>query len=244
MFLDGVVAHLTALFVFLGPVTFVRGSEVRGFLGQSVTLPCNYFVRVNGEYEMCWGRGKCPILGCSETLFTTNGKAVTSTTSPKYHLDGKIEEGDVSLTVDNLGEEDSGWYCCRVEIPGLFNDQKKDLNLLVLEGTSTTTVSLSSVSDTTGDGNFFTSNAIEEFLNSTFTTSSDETSTFSQPIDETSTTILAWSGVSLAILIIVAGIAAFILKEKLKKVTKGGSEKMAIGMHIHQAVEENVYNIE
>ncbi|XP_038651376.1 hepatitis A virus cellular receptor 1 homolog isoform X3 [Scyliorhinus canicula] len=200
----------------VSPVTFVRGSEVRGFLGQSVTLPCNYFVRVNGEYEMCWGRGKCPILGCSETLFTTNGKAVTSTTSPKYHLDGKIEEGDVSLTVDNLGEEDSGWYCCRVEIPGLFNDQKKDLNLLVLE----------------------------EFLNSTFTTSSDETSTFSQPIDETSTTILAWSGVSLAILIIVAGIAAFILKEKLKKVTKGGSEKMAIGMHIHQAVEENVYNIE
>ncbi|XP_038651370.1 hepatitis A virus cellular receptor 1 homolog isoform X2 [Scyliorhinus canicula] len=134
MFITGFVAHLTALLILLRPVTFVRGSEVRGFLGQSVTLPCNYFVRVNGEYEMCWGRGKCPTFGCSETLVRTNGKAVTSTTSPKYHLDGKILEGDVSLTVDNLGEEDSGWYCCRVEILGPFNDQKIHFNLLVLEG--------------------------------------------------------------------------------------------------------------
>ncbi|GCB71453.1 hypothetical protein scyTo_0005944 [Scyliorhinus torazame] len=111
-------------------------------------------------------------------------------------------------------------------------------------GTTTTTVSLSSVSDTTDHGNFSTSNATEEFLNFTFTTSSDETSIFSQPSDKMSRTILVWTGVSLAILIILTGITTFILKEKLKKVTKSSSEKMAIGMHIHQAVEENVYNIE
>ncbi|XP_072369064.1 hepatitis A virus cellular receptor 1 homolog [Scyliorhinus torazame] len=129
-----VVSHLTVLILILGPVTFVRGSEVRGFLGQSVTLPCSYSVRENGETGMCWGRGWCPAFSCSHTLIRTNGRSVTLTISPKYHLDGKLEEGNVSLTVADLGEEDNGWYCCRVEIPGIFNDQKMQFNLLVLEG--------------------------------------------------------------------------------------------------------------
>ncbi|XP_072369031.1 T-cell immunoglobulin and mucin domain-containing protein 2-like [Scyliorhinus torazame] len=140
------VEFLRALRI-LGPVTFVRGSEVRGFLGQSVTLPCSYSVRLNGESEMCWGRGWCTNTYCSETLVTTNGKTVTSKISLKYHLDGKIEEGDVSLTVDNLGEEDGGRYCCRVEIRGLFNDHIDYSNLLILEGnkfsSSTNTPSIS-----------------------------------------------------------------------------------------------------
>ncbi|XP_072369066.1 hepatitis A virus cellular receptor 1 homolog isoform X2 [Scyliorhinus torazame] len=156
MFITGFVAHLTALLILLlsGPVTFVRGSEVRGFLGQSVTLPCSYSVRLNGESVMCWGRGRCPAFACSETLVTTNGKTVTSKISLKYHLDGKIEEGDVSLTVDNLREEDSGWYCCRVEIPGIFNDQKMHFKLLVLEGSSPVTIPpFADVTHTPGHGN-------------------------------------------------------------------------------------------
>ncbi|XP_041050331.1 hepatitis A virus cellular receptor 1 homolog [Carcharodon carcharias] len=161
MFITGVVPHLIGLLVFLAPVISVRGSEVRGFLGQSVTLPCRYSVRKNGETEMCWGRGHCSLLDCSQPLIRTNGKTVTEAISTKYHLDGKIEEGDVSLTVGNLREEDSGLYCCRVEITGLFNDQKDLFNLLILEGNSTQTPSPSSVSLTTGHGNHFTSNATE-----------------------------------------------------------------------------------
>ncbi|XP_038651372.1 hepatitis A virus cellular receptor 1 homolog isoform X2 [Scyliorhinus canicula] len=158
MFTIGVVARLIAQIVLLGPVTFVRGSEVRGFLGQSITLPCSYSVRVNGETKMCWGRGWCTRTYCSETLVTTNGKAVTSTISPKYHLDGKIEEGDVSLTVDNLGEEDGGRYCCRVQIRGLFNDQIDYSDLLILEAPSPVmTPPITDVTHTTEHGNKFSS---------------------------------------------------------------------------------------
>ncbi|XP_078087598.1 uncharacterized protein LOC144505351 [Mustelus asterias] len=124
----------------MGPVPSVRGSEVRGFLGQSVTLPCTYSVTQNGETAMCWGRGQCSAYSCADTLIVTNGKTVTSRISTKFHLDGKIEEGDVSLTVDHLGEEDTGRYCCRVEIAGLFNDQIDYTNLLVLEAPSTVTI--------------------------------------------------------------------------------------------------------
>ncbi|GCB70008.1 hypothetical protein scyTo_0012533 [Scyliorhinus torazame] len=158
MFAIGVVARLIALIVLLGPVTFVRGSEVRGFLGQSVTLPCSYSVRLNGESEMCWGRGWCTNTYCSETLVTTNGKTVTSKISLKYHLDGKIEEGDVSLTVDNLGEEDGGRYCCRVEIRGLFNDHIDYSNLLILEASSPVTIPpITDMTHTAEHGNKFSS---------------------------------------------------------------------------------------
>ncbi|XP_078406745.1 uncharacterized protein LOC144685768 [Cetorhinus maximus] len=233
------------------PVISVRGSEVQGFLGQSVTLPCRYSVGENGETEMCWGRGRCSLLDCSQSLIRTNGKTVTSAISTKYHLDGKIEEGDVSLTVDNLLEEDSGLYCCRVEITGLFPDQKDHFNLLILEGSSIQPPSPSSVSLTTGHGNHFTSNATEgitKILNSAFTISPDETSSSSQPIDVTSppsvNLLVCICITSLAIVIILTGITTFILKKKQKEFTKDESGTTTIGLHIQQAVEENVYSIQ
>ncbi|XP_072446314.1 hepatitis A virus cellular receptor 2 homolog [Chiloscyllium punctatum] len=132
----GCVAHLSALLVILGPATCVRGLEVRGTLGQSVTLPCTYSVQKHGKTEMCWGRGQCPSNGCSGLLLRTNGKTVISPILTKHQMDGKIEEGDVSLTVNHLQKGDSGWYCCRVQIFGLFNDQKVSINLVVSERVS------------------------------------------------------------------------------------------------------------
>ncbi|KAJ8405536.1 hypothetical protein AAFF_G00320090 [Aldrovandia affinis] len=40
-------------------------------------------------------------------------------------------EGDVSLTIINVTENDSGIYGCRVEIPGPFNDLKQKFNLII-----------------------------------------------------------------------------------------------------------------
>ncbi|KAM9849760.1 cell adhesion molecule Dscam2-like [Aulostomus maculatus] len=45
---------------------------------------------------------------------------------------GKIAEGDVSLTIRQAQESDSGMYGCRVEVPGWFNDKKHQLTLTVV----------------------------------------------------------------------------------------------------------------
>ncbi|XP_067899457.1 hepatitis A virus cellular receptor 1 homolog isoform X3 [Heterodontus francisci] len=236
MFVTGVVTHMAVLMVLLGPVTFVTGLELQGVLGQSITLPCKYSVRDNGKTEMCWGRGQCPVIGCSDKLIITNGNTITEIKSTKYHIDSKIEEGDVSLTVDHLRAEDSGWYCCRVEISGLFNDQKNNFNLLVLEGSSTPPPSISGVPFTTDRSNFITSNGTKAYtlleisagsagiagnVKSNFTTSPDETSSFSQENNQNSSTMIGvLAGVGLALLTCLTAIATFIFSKKLKKFNK------------------------
>ncbi|XP_067852555.1 T-cell immunoglobulin and mucin domain-containing protein 4-like isoform X2 [Heptranchias perlo] len=226
-----VVTHLTVLLVLLGPVTFVTGSEVRGVLGQSITLPCTYNVGRNGKTEMCWGRGQCPSMACTDPLIETNGKTVTFTKSSKYHLGGKLEEGDVSLTVNHLGEEDRGWYCCRVHIAEI----------------STLTPLPSAVSLTTDHGDHITSNATEGNLNLTLTVAPDETSSLSQiTVTNTTDTFMrseVWVGAGFVILICLTGIAIFIFLKKQKKFTKDDCANSIAGMHTRQAVEENVYSI-
>ncbi|XP_011247086.1 hepatitis A virus cellular receptor 1 homolog isoform X3 [Mus musculus] len=104
--------------------------EVKGVVGHPVTLPCTYST-YRGITTTCWGRGQCPSSACQNTLIWTNGHRVTYQKSSRYNLKGHISEGDVSLTIENSVESDSGLYCCRVEIPGWFNDQKVTFSLQV-----------------------------------------------------------------------------------------------------------------
>lgn len=106
--------------------------SVSGFVGNTIKLPCKYNVS-EGTSPMCWGRGACPTLKCTDTLVSTDGAAVSSTLSNKYELSGNIETGDVSLTIHGATMEDIGMYCCRVEIPGLFNDKMKEISLEVTD---------------------------------------------------------------------------------------------------------------
>uniref|UniRef100_A0A803XWS0 Ig-like domain-containing protein n=2 Tax=Meleagris gallopavo TaxID=9103 RepID=A0A803XWS0_MELGA len=110
---------------------------VRGMMGQPVTLPCSYRVaREKDISDMCWGRGPCPNSKCNNKLLHTTGNRVTFRTSQRYNLQGYISYGDVSLTIQELKAEDAGTYCCRVEIPGWFNDIKRNIQLVVLRATS------------------------------------------------------------------------------------------------------------
>ncbi|XP_012505846.1 PREDICTED: hepatitis A virus cellular receptor 1 isoform X2 [Propithecus coquereli] len=107
----------------------VANVQVRGVAGQAVTLPCNYSVANRAVTSMCWGRGACRVFRCSNEIIWTDGSRVTFQKHNRYKLRGDLLKGNVSLTIENATEADSGLYCCRVEHRGWFNDMKVTLSL-------------------------------------------------------------------------------------------------------------------
>ncbi|NWH77101.1 HAVR1 protein, partial [Piaya cayana] len=121
-----------AMFVFLSPGPSVSELLVKGKVGQNITVPCFYSVkRTQDITSMCWGRDRCPVSKCYRAIIWTDGWKVTEQHSTRHLLKGDLQMGDVSLTILNAEEEDSGIYCCRVEIAGLFNDQTSNHEVVI-----------------------------------------------------------------------------------------------------------------
>ncbi|XP_053521888.1 T-cell immunoglobulin and mucin domain-containing protein 4 isoform X2 [Artibeus jamaicensis] len=111
---------------------------VTALLGQPATLPCIYPSWSVNSNSMCWGKGPCPNSRCTEELLHTDGARVLSRRSMKYDIWGDISRGDVSLTIFNTKEGDSAVYCCRIEVPGWFNDIKRNIRLQLQKASTTT----------------------------------------------------------------------------------------------------------
>ncbi|XP_073505429.1 hepatitis A virus cellular receptor 2 homolog [Phyllobates terribilis] len=107
--------------------------EVTVSLNGTAVLPCSYTGKTT---TMCWGRGRCPTSRCNDQIIETDGWSVISRKSDKYQLLGKISQGNVSLTITRVAKEDEGTYCCRVEISGLLNDQKTEVEVKIQEDSS------------------------------------------------------------------------------------------------------------
>ncbi|XP_073479689.1 hepatitis A virus cellular receptor 1 homolog [Aquarana catesbeiana] len=117
---------------------FVSAKDVNGFVGGAVTLPCTYSIK-DGTTSMCWGRGKCPPNRCNNPNIWTDGSKVTlNGFDSRYQLLGNISKGDVSLTISNLSKMDEDTYCCRLEIPGWYNDQRHEISVRVHEAPKST----------------------------------------------------------------------------------------------------------
>ncbi|NWV16477.1 HAVR1 protein, partial [Origma solitaria] len=112
---------------------------VIGEVGQDVTVPCYYNVQSRRDItSMCWGRESCPSSKCSRPIIWTDGWRVTEQHSSRYQLKGDLQNGDVTLTIVNARETDSGTYCCRVELPGWFNDQLSNHKVVIKKARITT----------------------------------------------------------------------------------------------------------
>ncbi|KAM7101313.1 uncharacterized protein J5F26_008852 [Ciconia maguari] len=126
-----VLFHWTVIQIFIAHTA--SEAVVRGVIGQPVQLPCFYQVARHKDIsDMCWGRGPCPNSKCKNKILHTTGNRVTFRKSQRYSLRGYISYGDVSLTIGKVKAEDAGTYCCRVEIPGWFNDIKQNMRLEVV----------------------------------------------------------------------------------------------------------------
>ncbi|XP_010853574.1 PREDICTED: T-cell immunoglobulin and mucin domain-containing protein 4 [Bison bison bison] len=153
---------------------------VRAFLGQPVTLPCTYSSWSPNSNSMCWGRGQCPKSKCNDELLYTDGTKVVSSKSPKYQLRGIIQRGDVSLTIMDTNEGDQNVYCCRIEVPGWFNDVKRNIRLDLRRAPTTTPSTTTRRPTTTTTTTVATTTAMTTataVLPTTVVTTSDLTST-------------------------------------------------------------------
>ncbi|XP_015224659.1 PREDICTED: hepatitis A virus cellular receptor 1 homolog, partial [Cyprinodon variegatus] len=131
---DGWFIMKVLLLLVLLTVSGCESIRVVGQTGQNVTLNCRYDIRKEGALHACWNKGEIPSRGgCNNKLISTDGYKVIKKTrvSSRYQLLGRLDEGDVSLIILNLTEEDAGLYGCLVEIPGWFNDLKHHFGLSV-----------------------------------------------------------------------------------------------------------------
>ncbi|KAG5284924.1 hypothetical protein AALO_G00032000 [Alosa alosa] len=104
--------------------------------GSSVVLACHYSVRRHGLSHVCWGRD-CGTFWCNDILVQADDNGVISKISDRYRLIGDVLSGQMDLGIQKIQQIDSGSYCCRVDIDGLFNDKKVSYTLTVLKAPTT-----------------------------------------------------------------------------------------------------------
>ncbi|XP_075343211.1 T-cell immunoglobulin and mucin domain-containing protein 4 [Odontesthes bonariensis] len=126
---------ITVLFVLSGgQLSSVSSFKVTE--GGVASLSCQYSVKRFGLSRVCWGRG-CGTFWCSNILVQTDENGVISKVEDRYRLTGDVLDGQMDLDILNVRWTDSGPYCCRVDIDGIFNDKKMIMNLRVVKAPGT-----------------------------------------------------------------------------------------------------------
>ncbi|XP_026090357.1 T-cell immunoglobulin and mucin domain-containing protein 4 isoform X2 [Carassius auratus] len=183
-------------------LTISKSSDVivQSFEGERVILPCRYDSKYHGKCAICWMIGDIPTMGCGNEVIGSDGDKVVRTKASRYQLEGRIKHGDVSLTILNVKKTDSGKYGCRIHVPGLFNDEKYYVHLIVKDAIIPTTWETTSMSSSTSEhettGVFST--ALTEVETSTTQESSSVVSSTNAP--ESSTNGLWLSDTTYAII--------------------------------------------
>ncbi|XP_053505375.1 T-cell immunoglobulin and mucin domain-containing protein 4 [Ictalurus furcatus] len=120
-------------------VSVARSSETpfKVTEGSTVILSCHYSVKHNGPSHVCWGRD-CGTFWCNDIIVQTDQSGVISKVSDRYRLIGDVLSGQMDLGIQRIRQSDSGPYCCRINIDGLFNDKKVTYSLKVMKAATKT----------------------------------------------------------------------------------------------------------
>ncbi|CAN9501263.1 unnamed protein product [Ophioblennius macclurei] len=148
----------TAVLFILTAVPLSPVASFKVMEGGVASLSCQYSVERFGLSRVCWGRG-CGTFWCSNILVQTDEHGVVSKVEERYRLTGDVLDGQMDLDILNVKRTDSGPYCCRVDVDGIFNDKKVIMNLRVVKApyistpnpttTITTTTATTSVTTVT-----------------------------------------------------------------------------------------------
>ncbi|XP_029703941.1 hepatitis A virus cellular receptor 1 homolog isoform X3 [Takifugu rubripes] len=224
---------------------------VNGYVGQNVTLPCSY--ESQSEVAACWNRGELSLRHCKNLLISSDGHKVVEATraSSRYQLLGRLDKGDVSLTILNLTEADAGQYGCRVEIPGWFNDEQHYITLVMKKAEQTTTSATSTSQTVTATAAFSTA-AVQ--LNSTKSPGSSSLGPVG--IEENGTVAVVLVCVLFGLIVLITAGGLFIITRKWGKLRKihqvpqvntpveFRSGSSALQLHSRAAMAENIYEID
>ncbi|XP_018545328.1 hepatitis A virus cellular receptor 1-like isoform X1 [Lates calcarifer] len=105
----------------------VTTETVVGVAGRRVALPCRTEAANQRGVEVCWGRGEPSLFTCHNTVINVNGDHITYRKSYRYSVSSSS-----SLIISMSRPSDSGFYHCRVQLPGLFNDQTSTVHLIII----------------------------------------------------------------------------------------------------------------
>ncbi|XP_051250822.1 T-cell immunoglobulin and mucin domain-containing protein 4-like [Dicentrarchus labrax] len=108
-------------------VSAVTTETVVGVAGRIVTLPCLSEAVSQKGVEVCWGRGEPSLFTCHNTVINGAGEQITYRKSYRYSVSSSS-----SLSILSSRPSDSGFYHCRVQVPGLFNDQTSTVHLIII----------------------------------------------------------------------------------------------------------------
>ncbi|XP_043997654.1 hepatitis A virus cellular receptor 1 isoform X4 [Gambusia affinis] len=237
------------LLMVLLTVSGCDGMRVVGQTGQNVTLPCKYDIKYHGAVEVCWVKGEIPAYGCNNQLLSTNGYKVETRASSRYQLLGRLDQGDVSLTILNFTDEDAGRYGCRVNIRGPFNDEKHQFDL-AFERAPTTRAP--SEPRTSSERPAAAQTAADQLTTESLLTSCSNSSSFTQEQQEGNMLIVVLVLFLLVVLLTAAGL--FIMARRWKQLKlppqqqqlqiQFSSTSSTLQLHQRASVVENVYQID
>ncbi|KAM9332772.1 hepatitis A virus cellular receptor 2 homolog [Pholidichthys leucotaenia] len=113
----------------LSGVSAVTTETVVGVVGGKVNLPCRLAAAKQGGVEVCWGRGEPSLFTCHNTVINRSAERTTYRRSNRY----SVSFSSSSLSIFHLEPSDSGFYHCRLQLPGLFNDQTSTVHLIIID---------------------------------------------------------------------------------------------------------------
>uniref|UniRef100_A0A672ZEF7 Ig-like domain-containing protein n=1 Tax=Sphaeramia orbicularis TaxID=375764 RepID=A0A672ZEF7_9TELE len=110
---------------------------VVGVAGGRVLLPCRSAAANQDGVEVCWGRGEPSLFTCHNTVMNSKGGVVKYRSSNRFSVSSTVYGRHASMSIYKTRPSDSGFYHCRVQVPGPFNDQTFTVHLIVISRTFT-----------------------------------------------------------------------------------------------------------